>query len=529
MKNNGIKKTAIFGGSFDPPHYGHIDIVKNLEKIFDKVIVMPSYISPFKTGADDAAVRFRLCKQVFGSDKTTVSRYEISKKSVSYSIDTAEYLSKKEKDTQLFWVIGSEELARLDEWKNIDGLKKLVTFYVVLRPGYAPKDERVKALKKRGIKIKFAKFTGLDISSAEIKIDKAFGKTNKFIPDCVRAVADRRGLFDPYGKYVDKLYEYGLKQSRIEHTYGVAVCGARLAKLYGGNVNDAVIACILHDIAKYVPIEKYADKVDLTDFPSPTVHSPIGAYIVKNELGESDEIARAVYAHTTGDENMSLLDEIVYLADKTEQGRNYDEVYYFRYLCEHDKNYAMYRILLEINEYKDRHNDSRQCEMTVRAIEKYKKLCEGVAAPEMPQITRAVNASAKTSGRSPEKKSQKEKRRTYDYTGSKGMAYAVADELDKHKAFDIDIIDLGDKTIVADYFVVASVTSATAVKALTGYAEDRLKKQFDSDPSRRDVNREWVALDYGAVIIHIFTDKMREFYNIERLWSDGGNIERFGD
>ncbi len=62
-----------------------------------------------------------------------------------------------------------------------------------------------------------------------------------------------------------------------------------------------------------------------------------------------------------------------------------------------------------------------------------------------------------------------------------------------------------------------------------GYVEDRLKKQFNIDPAKRDVDKEWIALDYGGVIIHIFTDKTREFYNIERLWSDGSNVERFGD
>ena len=195
MKNK-ITKTAIFGGSFDPPHFGHIDIVKNLEKRFDKVIVVPSFVSPFKTGASDASARLRLCKKVFASDTTEVSRYEVAKKGVSYSVDTAAYYAKKS-DGALYWVIGSEELYRLCDWHDIDRLKTLVTFYVVNRPNFAPSDSLLKDLKKRKIKIKFANFDGLDISSARIKIDKAFGMPNAFVPSDVRAFADKNGLFDP--------------------------------------------------------------------------------------------------------------------------------------------------------------------------------------------------------------------------------------------------------------------------------------------------------------------------------------------
>lgn len=516
-----IQKIAIFGGSFDPPHYGHVDIVKNLEKSFDRVIVMPSYVSPFKSGGEDPNVRLRLCKKVFASQKTEVSRYEIGKKGISYSVDTASYLAKKT-GALLFWVIGSEELTRLTEWHDIDRLKTLVTFLVVPRPDFDINDSTLKSLKKRKIKIKIAKFNGLDISSSDIKIDLAFAKTNKYMPDCVAAVAKKSGLFNPYAKYAQKLVEYGLKRSRIEHSYAVAVRAARLAKMYGANVGDAIIAGILHDIAKSVNADDYKNKVDFTDFPTPTVHAPIGAYIAKKEFGVSDEIADAIYYHSTGDDKMSLLGEIVYLADKTEQYRTYDEVHYIRYLCSVNKDYALYYAITEIDKYNKSKSFTEDSVHTLCAIDKYTKLCEGVEAPVMPEFTIGDPAAS-------DEQSEKQPDRKIDYEGVRGIANAVADELDKHKARAVDIVDLGDKTIIADYFVIASASSTTAVKSLMGYVEDRLKKQFDIDPTKRDVDKEWVALDYGGVIVHIFTDKMRAFYNIERLWSDGGNIERFGE
>ncbi|MCH5165840.1 MAG: nicotinate (nicotinamide) nucleotide adenylyltransferase [Clostridiales bacterium] len=558
-----IKKTAIFGGSFDPLHLGHIDIVKNLERVFDRVIVVPSYISPFKTGATDGKIRYKLCKKVFTSQKTEVSRFELNKKGVSYSVDTALHFSKKT-DGSLFWVIGSEELTRLSEWHEIDKLKTLVTFYVVPRPSYTPNDELLRSLKKRKIKFKFAKFVGLDISSSAIKIDMAFGKANKYLPSEVYSYAVKNNIFNPYAKYVAGLYRHGLSSSRIAHTYRTALRGAFLAKKYGASVDDAITACILHDIGKSENISDYKDKIELSAFPEPTAHSPIGAYIAKREYGVSDEIAHAIEFHSTACGNMSVLDEVVYLADKTEDGRRYPSLEHKRYLCDIDKNIAMLGALKEISELKE----TSDCRFFGDALSYYKELCHDREIPTLPSLERrfaelstVVNFSKELS----EIKSKavtlllpKERSKAVcpvpdksvsvlrdtdkgvmilkdenklESTGNaiKDIALAAADELNLHKGKDIVIIDLDGKTIIADYFVIASASSTTAVKALMGYVEDRLTKQFAIDPNKRDVDKEWIALDYGGVIIHIFTDKMREFYNIERLWSDGGNIEHYGD
>lgn len=561
MKNK-ITKTAIFGGSFDPPHFGHIDIVKNLEKRFDKVIVVPSFVSPFKTGASDASARLRLCKKVFASDTTEVSRYEVAKKGVSYSVDTAAYYAKKS-DGALYWVIGSEELYRLCDWHDIDRLKTLVTFYVVNRPNFAPSDSLLKDLKKRKIKIKFANFDGLDISSARIKIDKAFGMPNAFVPSDVRAFADKNGLFDPYSDYVRGLYSHGLRYDRILHIYRTALRGAYLAKKYGASVDKAVTACILHDIAKADDdAGKYKNVVDLSGFPPPTMHSPIGAYIAKREYGVPDDVAHAIAVHTTACEDMSVLDEVVYLADKTEDGRKYASLELMRYLCDYDKNIAMLAALKEIKKL----SASEACAMSDDAIAYYELVCGDAEIPQLPPREQSQpsgknlpvlgevksksvglvrqaksKAVAPVAGKDvatvPEKNTdlsvvlREHCESMFVSSGDaiKDIALAAADALNAHKAHDIKIVGLDGKTIVADYFVIASATSTTAVKALMGYVEDRLKKQFNIDPAKRDVDKEWIALDYGGVIIHIFIDKTREFYNIERLWSDGSNVERFGD
>ena len=105
------------------------------------------------------------------------------------------------------------------------------------------------------------------------------------------------------------------------------------------------------------------------------------------------------------------------------------------------------------------------------------------------------------------------------------LATAIGALLDEKKGKDVTTIDLTGKTIVADYFVIASVFSTTAVKALASYVEDELAKA-GLEPLHRDIDAKWIALDYGSVIVHVFYKELRDFYQIERLWADGENIKK---
>ena len=110
------------------------------------------------------------------------------------------------------------------------------------------------------------------------------------------------------------------------------------------------------------------------------------------------------------------------------------------------------------------------------------------------------------------------------------LAVKIAQALDEKKGKDIVIIDLSKKTIIADYFVIASAKSLTAVKALSDFVDEKLSKE-GIEPLRRDGMSEskWVAVDYGSVIVHVFHHETREYYHLERLWIDGENVEKFGD
>ena len=107
----------------------------------------------------------------------------------------------------------------------------------------------------------------------------------------------------------------------------------------------------------------------------------------------------------------------------------------------------------------------------------------------------------------------------------------ICEYLSSKKATDILSINVSEKTIIADYYIVASGKSSTHVKTLCENLEEELSKKYAKEPLRREGVREgrWAVLDYGDVIVHVFNDEMRLFYHLERLWDEGNNVERFED
>ena len=109
----------------------------------------------------------------------------------------------------------------------------------------------------------------------------------------------------------------------------------------------------------------------------------------------------------------------------------------------------------------------------------------------------------------------------------KELAIIAAKALDEKKGKEISAIEITDLTTIADYFVIASGTSNTQINALSGAVEKALKEQANEDPLRREGYRDgtWVLLDYGCIVVHIFSQEAREFYSLERLWNDGKPVD----
>lgn len=104
---------------------------------------------------------------------------------------------------------------------------------------------------------------------------------------------------------------------------------------------------------------------------------------------------------------------------------------------------------------------------------------------------------------------------------NKDIALLVAAALDKKKALDIVIMDIGTKSSFADYFVIASASSDRQLATLADEAEDRLAEESILVKSIEGKgNSGWILMDFGDVIVNLFTIEQRDRYNIERVWGD---------
>ena len=111
----------------------------------------------------------------------------------------------------------------------------------------------------------------------------------------------------------------------------------------------------------------------------------------------------------------------------------------------------------------------------------------------------------------------------------KEIAYEVTKALDSKKGMDIKLLKIDRVSSLADYFLICTVTSNTHVKTLCDYAEYTLE-QLGETMLGREGHRgnSWELLDYGSVVVHVFTEEAREFYALERLWADGEQVDISG-
>ena len=128
------KRIGIYGGSFNPVHFGHVNIArKAIEELgLDRLLVIPANVSPFKVGdAPHPAPwdRLELVRAAFaGVEKAEVDEREVRRGGVSYAIDTVREIAAENQGAELFFIIGEDSVEGLERWKDIDELKRFVTF-----------------------------------------------------------------------------------------------------------------------------------------------------------------------------------------------------------------------------------------------------------------------------------------------------------------------------------------------------------------------------------------------------------------
>lgn len=106
------------------------------------------------------------------------------------------------------------------------------------------------------------------------------------------------------------------------------------------------------------------------------------------------------------------------------------------------------------------------------------------------------------------------------------LTKSIVQILDEKKANNLEVIKVGEVTILGDYFVIASANNTTHVKSLVDEVEFEMK-QKGVNPIRVEgyQNTNWIIIDYGDVIVHIFYEETRNFYNLEKLWENGEKVE----
>lgn len=129
-------RIGIYGGSFNPVHYGHVNVARTAvaDLSLDRLIVVPAHVSPFKVGSSDGAYappwdRLAGVRAAFAAvEKAVVDDREIRRGGVSYAIDTVREIAAENPGAELFFVIGEDSVEGLPRWKEIDALRRLVTF-----------------------------------------------------------------------------------------------------------------------------------------------------------------------------------------------------------------------------------------------------------------------------------------------------------------------------------------------------------------------------------------------------------------
>ena len=188
-----MKRIGVLGGTFNPIHIGHLMIAQIvLEKFgLDKVIFVPAYLPPHKSGRNLIAAEHRLRMvrlAVRGNRHLEVSSFEIAKGGKSYSVDTVRYFSRRYPGTKLFFIIGSDHIVKLHTWRDIQEVVKMVSFVAVYRPGF-------KTIRSQ-IRVKSMIIPSVHTSSSDIRRRLVAGKTVKhLIPENVLRYIRKHKLY----------------------------------------------------------------------------------------------------------------------------------------------------------------------------------------------------------------------------------------------------------------------------------------------------------------------------------------------
>ncbi len=351
-------KIGLFGGSYNPIHNGHIDLAARIRVQFglDRVLLMVAKDPPHKqlAGNVDAAARFRMAEAALcGMEGLSACDLELKREGKSYTVDTVRELLRMYPDAEIFLMVGEDMLQNLPAWREADKLLSLVTVLATSRPGVeGTLEEAAAVIRARfGAKVAFASFTGKDVSSTMVRqrIENAKPICGLVPPAVEKIIYENAYYREESAARMQEKLRLSLNKRRYEHSVGTMREAIVLADRFGADTNKARLAGLLHDCARFRP-EKllalaahYGMEIDAYEREVPELlHDRLGAYLARDEYGiADDEILDAIRCHQLCRENMTLLDKIVYLADKIEPTRDYPGVEALRAAAEDDLDRAV--------------------------------------------------------------------------------------------------------------------------------------------------------------------------------------------
>lgn len=360
-----MARIGIFGGSFNPPHEGHVlaaeEFCRRLE--LDRLLIIPAGDPPHKTLSANSPTdlqRLEMTRLAVRNMKNTeVLDLEIKREGRSYTADTIEILRRSYPDDELFLLMGTDMFYSFSTWYEPRRITEEATIAVAHRDADSTtrlQNCAVDLEQKLGARIVFVENQYLPHSSTSVRAMIAFRCAEAYLDPCVLDYIQEQGLYyaarDLRKLPFEELREIALslhKSKRMAHVIGCSDTAAALAEHYGVSVEAARRAGILHDITKALNgpeqlqlCEKYAMILDSFEREHPKLlHAKTGAVIAREIFGESSEVCEAIRWHTTGRDNMSMLEKIIYLADYMEPNRAIEGIEDLRRLTWSDPDAAL--------------------------------------------------------------------------------------------------------------------------------------------------------------------------------------------
>ena len=382
-------KIGIYGGSFNPPHLGHLAAAESAAKYLqlDKLILIPAGIPPHKAlSADEPGKAHRLAMtRLMGEQaaldtgvEVEVSAMEVEREGKSYTADTVRALHEQYPDAELWLLMGTDMFLSFQNWYKPEEILRyagLCAFGRTEKDGealFAPQRDFF-GEKFPGSRIVTMTLPNLvDVSSTELRARIPRGETEGLLAPAVLGYILREHL---YGTNLDlkrlTLEELRpialsyLKAKRIPHVLGTEQTAEALAKKYGADVFKARFAALLHDATKRLSMaeqlalcEHYHIALDeLEQHALKLLHAKTGAALARDVYGADDEIYSAILWHTTGKPKMTVLEKVLYLADYIEPNRDFDGVDDLRKVVweDLDRGLAM-GLAMTVEEMKERGN-----------------------------------------------------------------------------------------------------------------------------------------------------------------------------